>query len=140
MARLRVAECPRLANKAAKAKCLGLTALVTAVAVMTPGCVRGFGPPSRPRPTRRNRCRRRGGDHFEWSRFCGAIHCARGPLRLVGSMYEVTPDETKVECEAGQQAAMARHCRGWGQGARTTGTTTTFHYRRLTGAGPAPVQ
>jgi len=87
-------------------RCIGLTALATAVAVLTLGCVRG------PTPVE---------DQIYMAKPMSApagiissestvlwrdigIYRASGPLRMAGPMYEVTSYETRAECEAAQQA------------------------------------
>src|SRR5438105_2122728 len=91
-------------------KCIGLTALATAVAVLTLGCVRG------PTPVE---------DQIYMAKPMSApagiisseaavlrrdigIYRASGPQRMAEPMYEVTAYEAKAECEAAQQAAMAK--------------------------------
>jgi hypothetical protein len=46
--RLLEGECPGFAKETTMLKCIGLTALATAVAVLTLGCVRGLGSPTAP--------------------------------------------------------------------------------------------
>ena len=78
------------------------------------------------------------------------IYRASGPPRLAGPMYEVTSYETKAECEAAQQAAMAKEALSrvgptterLSDGIKTWDSDrrhyTTFRYLCLVaGAGPA---
>jgi hypothetical protein len=91
-------------------RCIGLTALATAVAVLTLGCVRGptpvedqiymANPMSAPAGIISSE------STVLWRDI--GIYRASGPLRMAGPMYEVTAYETKAECEAAQQAAMAK--------------------------------
>jgi hypothetical protein len=80
-----------------------------------------------------------------------SIYRASGPLRLAGPIYEVTSYETRAECEAAQQAAMAKEALSrvgptterLSDGIKTWDSDrqhyTTFRYLcRLAGAGPAP--
>jgi len=140
-------------------KRLALTALVTAVAVMTVGCVRGFAASTAAIEAQTYSAKpvsaQEGITSSEvtvlWRDI--AIHRASGSLRLAGPMYAVTSYETKAECEAAQQAAMAKEAlsrvgptteqlsdgiKSWDPDRRHY---TTFRYRcRLTGAGPASVR
>jgi hypothetical protein len=94
-------------------KCIGLTALAT-VAVLTLGCVRGPALPTAPV-----------GDRIFVAKPMSVpagiisseatvlwrdigIYRASGPLRMAGPMYRLMSYQTKAECEAAQQAAMAR--------------------------------
>ena len=95
-------------------KCIGLTVLATAMAVLTLGCMRGLVSPTAPVP-----------DQIYMATPMSApagiisseatvlwrdigIYRASGPLRMAGPMYAVTSYETKAKCEAAQQAAMAK--------------------------------
>ena len=140
-------------------KCIGLTALATAVAVLTLGCVRGLGSPTGP-----------AADQIYMAKPMSApggfssseatvlwrdigIYRASGPLRMAGPMYEVTSYETKAECEAAQQAAIAKEALSrvgptterLFDGIKTWDSDrlhyTTFRYLcRLAVAGPASVR
>ncbi len=79
------------------------------------------------------------------------IYRTSGPLRMAGPMYEMTSYETKAECEAAQQAAMAKDAlsrvgpttESLPDGIKTWDSDrrhyTTFRYLcRLAGAGPVP--
>ena len=81
------------------------------------------------------------------------IYRASGPLRMAGPMYSVTSYETKAECEAAQQAAMANEALSrvgptteqMSDGIKTWDSDrlhyTTFRYLcRLAVTGPAPVR
>jgi hypothetical protein len=90
-------------------KRIGLTALVTAVTVVTLGCARGPVAPTET-PTYAAKPVPAGimsSDATVLWRAIG-IYRATGPLRLAGPMYEMTSYGTKAECEAAQQAAMAK--------------------------------
>lgn len=138
-------------------KCIGLTALATAVAVLTLGCVRGLESPAAP-----------AADQIYIAKPMSApagiissettvlwhdigIYRASGALRMAGPMYEVTSYETKAECEAAQQAAMAKEALSrvgptteqLSDGIKTWDSDrlhyTTFRYLcRLAVTGPAP--
>ena len=138
-------------------KCIGLTALATAVAVLSLGCVRGLESPTAP-----------AADQIYMAKPMSVpagiisseatvlwhdigIYRASGPLRMAGPMYEVTSYETKAECEAAQQAAMAKEARSRvgptteqvADGIKTWDSDrqhyTTFRYLcRLAVAGPVP--
>ena len=140
-------------------KCIGLTALATAVAVLTLGCVRGLGSPTAP-----------AADQIYMAKPMSApagisssevtvlwrdigIYRASGPLRMAGPMYELTSYETKAECEAAQQATMAKEARSrvgptteqLSDGIKTWDSDrlhyTTFRYLcRPAVVGPAPVR
>ena len=137
-------------------KCIGLTALATAVAVLTLGCVRGIVSPTAPVQDQIYMAKAPAGiissEATVLWRDIG-IYRASGPLRMAGPMYEVTSYETKAECEAAQQAAMANEARSrvgptteqLSDGIKTWDSDrlhyTTFRYLyRLAVAGPAPVQ
>ena len=66
------------------------------------------------------------------------IYRASGPLRMAGPMYQLTSYETKAECEAAQQAALAKEALS-----RVGSTTEQLSdgflplLCRLAGAGPA---
>src|SRR5438445_618295 len=77
------------------------------------------------------------------------IYRASGPMRIAGPTYEMTSYETKAECEAAQQAAMAKEALSrlgptterLSDGIKTWDSDrqhyTTFRYLcRLAGAGP----
>ncbi len=136
-------------------KWTGRTALVAAVAMMTLGCVRGLAAPtaavepqSEPvKPVNAGIMPRE--VTVLWHDI--GIYRASGPLRLAGPMYEVTSYETKTECEAAQQAAMAKEALSrvgstterLSDGIKTWDADrqhyTTFRYVcRLAGAVPAP--
>ena len=140
-------------------KCIGLIALATAMAILTHGRVGGIVSPTAPVP-----------DQIYMAKPMSApagiisseatvlwrdigIYRTSGPLRMAGPMYAVTSYETKAECEAAQQAAMAKEALS-----RVGPTTeqvsdgikmwdsdrlhyTTFRYLcRLAVTGPAPVR
>jgi hypothetical protein len=140
-------------------KCIGLTALATAVAVLTLGCVRGIVSPTAPVQDQIYMAKAdvgTGGDHFARGTVLRrdiGIYRASGPLRMAGPMYEVTSYETKAESEAAQQAAMANEALSrvgptteqLSDGIKTWDSDrlhyTTFRYLcRLAVAGPAPVR
>jgi len=128
-------------------RCIGLTALATAVAVLTLGCVRG------PTPVE---------DQIYMAKPMSApagiisseatvlwrdigIYRASGPLRMAGPMYEVTSYETRAECEAAQQALsrVGPTTEQLSDGIKTWDSDrqhyTTFRYLcRLAVAGPVP--
>jgi hypothetical protein len=81
------------------------------------------------------------------------IYRTSGPLRMAGPMYAVTSYDTKAECEAAQQAAMANEALSrvgptteqMSDGIKTWDSDrlhyTTFRYLcRLAVTGPAPVR
>ena len=133
-------------------KRIGLTAFVTAVAVITLGCARGpvsptetptyaAKPPSVPAGITSS------GGTILWRDI--GIYRAGG--RLAGPMYEVTSYETKAECEAARQAMMANDAvsregptsERMSDGIKTWDPDrqyyTTFRYLcQVAGAGPAP--
>jgi hypothetical protein len=138
-------------------KWIGRAALVAVVAMMTFGCVRGLaaptaavepqGEPVKPVPVNAGIVPRE--VTVLWHDI--GIYRASGPLRLAGPMYEVTSYETRTECEAAQQAAMAKEALSrvgptterLSDGVKTWDADrqhyTTFRYVcRLAGAGPAP--
>ena len=140
-------------------KWIGRAALVAVVAMMTFGCVRGLaapttavepqGEPVKPVSVNAGIVPRE--VTVLWHDI--GIYRASGPLRLAGPMYEVTSYETKTECEAAQQAAMAKEALSrvgptteqLSDGIKTWDSDrlhyTTFRYLyRLAVAGPAPVQ
>ena len=138
-------------------KWIGLIALVTAVAVMTLGCVRGLAAPTAAvdAQTFAMKPMKAGIMSSEvtvlWRDI--GIYRASGARRLAGPIYEMTSYETKSECAAAQQAAMAKEALS-----RVGPTTeqlsdgikswdadrqhyTTFRYLcRLAGAGSAPLR
>ena len=95
-------------------KCIGLTALATAAAVLTLGCVRGIVSPAAPvrdqiymaKPMSAPAGISSSEATVLWREI--GIYRASGPLRMAGPMYAVTSYETKAECEAAQQAAIAK--------------------------------
>jgi len=138
-------------------KCIGLTALATVVAVLTLGCVRGHVSPIAPVEDQSYAARPvsvpTGIVSSEvtvlWRDI--GIYRTSGPLRVAGPMYEMTSYETKAECEAAQQAAMAKDAlsrvgptaESLPDGIKTWDSDrrhyTTFRYLcRLAGAGPVP--
>ena len=138
-------------------KRMGLTALVTAVTVVTLGCARG---PVSPIETPSYAAAKpvsvpAGIISSETTVLWRAIgiYRATGPLRLAGPMYEMTSYETKAECEAAQQAAMATEALSrvgpttapLSDGIKTWDSDrqhfTTFRYLcQLAGVGPTPVR
>ena len=141
-------------------KCIGLTAFATAVAVLTLGCVRGSVSPTAPVQDQiYNMAKPMSAPAGIISREATAlwrdigIYRASGPLRMAGPMYAVTSYETKAECEAAQQAAMANEALSrvgptteqMSDGIKTWDSDrlhyTTFRYLcRLAVTGPAPVR
>jgi hypothetical protein len=140
-------------------KCIGLTALATAVAVLTLGCVQGMVSPTAPVQDQVYMAKPMSAPAGIISREATVlwrdigIYRASGPLRMAGPMYELTSYETKAECEAAQQAAMAKEALSrvgptteqLSDGLKTWDSDrrhyTTFRYQcRLAGAGPAPVR
>ena len=140
-------------------KWIGRTALVAVVAMMTFGCVRGLaapttavepqGEPVKPVSVNAGIVPRE--VTVLWHDI--GIYRASGPLRMAGPMYAVTSYETKAECEAAQQAAMANEALSrvgptteqLSDGIKTWDSDrlhyTTFRYlRRLAVTGPAPVR
>ena len=138
-------------------KCIGLTALATAVAVLTLGCVRGLVSPTAPvgdqiymaKPVSMPAGLSSSEVTVLWRDI--GIYRARGPLRMAGPTYEMTSYETKAECEAAQQAAMAKDALSrvgptterLSDGIKTWDSDlqhyTTFRYLcGLAGARPAP--
>ena len=136
-------------------KWIGRAALVAAVAMMTFGCVRGLAaqtasvePQGEPvKPVSAGMIPRE--VTVLWHDI--GIYRASGPLRLAGPMYEVTSYATRTECEAAQQAAMAKEALSrvgptterLSDGIKTWDADrqhyTTFRYVcRLAGVGPAP--
>ena len=134
-------------------KCIGLTALATAVAVLTLGCVGGPAPVKDQIYMAKPMSVPAGIISSEatalWHDI--GIYRASGPVRMAGPMYKVTSYETKAACEAAQQAAIAK------EGLSRVGPTTeqlsdgiktwdsdrqhytTFRYLcRLAVAGPVP--
>jgi hypothetical protein len=138
-------------------KCIALTALATAVAVLTLGCVRGLGSPTAPAADQiymakpmSPRAEIISSEATVLWRDIG-IYRASGPLRMAGPMFKMTSYETKAECEAAQQAAMAKEALSrvgptteqLSDGIKTWDADrlhyTTFRYLcRLAVAGPAP--
>jgi len=139
-------------KEAAMLKRIGLTVLVTAVAVMT-GCARGpVSPTETPTYAAKPVSVPAGIISSEVTVLWRAIgiYRATGPLRLAGPMYEMTSYETKAECEAAQQAAMANEALSrveptterLSDGIKTWDADrqyyTTFRYLcQVAGAGPA---
>lgn len=140
-------------------KWIGLTALVTAAVVMTLGCVRGLAAPTGAVEAQASSVKsvsaKAGSSSSEvtvlWHDI--SVYRAHGPLRLAGPMYEVTSYETKVECEAAQQAAMAKEALSrvgptterLSDGIKTWDSDrqhyTTFRYLcRIAGADSAPAR
>jgi hypothetical protein len=139
-------------------KRIGLTALATAVAVLTLGCVRGPLSPTAPVQDQIYLAKPMSAPIISseatvlWRDI--GIYRASGPLRMAGPMYEVTSYETKAECEAAQQAAaMAKEALSrvgptteqLSDGIKTWDSDrlhyTMFRYLcRLAVAGPAPVR
>jgi hypothetical protein len=143
-------------------KWIGRIALVAAVAMMTLGSVRGLAalttavePQSEPvKPVSANAWIISREVTVLWRDI--GIYRASGPLRMADPMYEVTAYEvtayeTKAECEAAQQAAMAKEALSrvgptterLSDGIKTWDSDrrhyTTFRYVcRLAGDGPAP--
>ena len=138
-------------------KRIGLTALVTVATVMTLGCARG---PVSPLETPSYASAKpvsvpAGIISSEATVLWRAIgiYRATGPLRLAGPMYEMTSYETKAECEAAQQAAMAKEALSrvgpttepLSDGIKTWDSDrqyyTTFRYLcQVAGAGTTPVR
>src|SRR5213594_4176722 len=149
----RVAQVKAGSKEAAMLKRIGLTVLVTAVAVMT-GCARGpVSPTETPTYAAKPVSVPAGIISSEVTVLWRAIgiYRATGPLRLAGPMYEMTSYETKAECEAAQQEAVAKEALSrmgptterLSNGIRTWDSDrqhyTTFRYLCLVaGAGPAP--
>ena len=87
-------------------KGIGLTALATAAAVLTLGCVRGLVSPTAPvqdqiymtKPMSAPAGIISSEATILWRDI--GIYRASGPLRMAGPMYAVTSYETKAECEA----------------------------------------
>jgi len=141
-------------KEAAMLKRIGLTALVTVATVMTLGCARGPVSPTET-PTYAANPAPAGiisSDTTVLWRAIG-IYRATGPLRLAGPMYEMTSYETKAECEAAQQAAMATEALSrvgpttepLSDGIKTWDSDrqhfTTFRYLcQVAGVGPTPVR
>ena len=136
-------------------KCIGLTALATAVAVLTLGCVRGPAPVEEQIYMAKPMSGPVGIISSEatvlWHDI--GLYRASGPVRVAGPMYEVMSYETKAECEAAQQAAMANQALSrvgptteqLSDGIKTWDSDrlhyTTFRYLcRIAVAGPAPVR
>ena len=134
-------------------KCIGLTALATAVAVLTLACVRGPAPVEDQIYMAKPMSVPVGIISSEatvlWHDI--GIYRASGPVRMAGPMYKVMSYETKAECEAAQQAAMATEARSrvgptteqLSDGIKTWDSDrqhyTTFRYLcRLAVAGPVP--
>jgi hypothetical protein len=95
-------------------KCIGLTAIATAVAVLTLGCVGGSVSPTAPVQDQIYMAKPMSAPAGIISREATVlwrdigIYRASGPLRMAGPRYAVTSYETKAECEAAQQAAMTK--------------------------------
>jgi hypothetical protein len=157
--RLSQGECPGFAKETTMLKGIGLTALATAAAVLTLGCVRGLVSPTAPvqdqiymtKPMSAPAGIISSEATILWRDI--GIYRASGPLRMVGPMYAVTSYETKAECEAAQQAAMAKEALSrvgptteqLSDGIKSWASDrlhyTTFRYRcRLAVTGPAPVR
>ena len=139
-------------------KCIGLTALATAVAVLTLGCV-GIVSPTAPVQDQIYMAKPMSAPAGIISREATVlwrdigIYRASGKLRMAGPLYKVTSSETKAECEAAQQAAMAKDALSrvgptteqLSDGIKTWDSDrlhyTTFRYLcRLAVAGPVPVR
>jgi len=148
-----------IAEETTMLKCIGLTALATAVAVLTLGCVRGIVSPTAPVQDQIYMAKPMSAPAGIISREATVlwrdigIYRASGPRQMAGPMYEVTSYETTAECEAAQQAAMAKEALSrvgptteqLSDGFKTWDSDrlhyTTFRYLyRLAVAGPAPVQ
>ena len=137
-------------------KCIGLTALATAVAMLTLGCVGGSVSPTAPVQDQIYMAKPMSAPAGIISRDATVlwrdigIYRASGPLRMAGPVYRVMSYRTKAECEAAQQAAMATDAFRAGptterlsDGIKTWDSDhqhyTTFRYLcRLAGAAPAP--
>lgn len=138
-------------------KRIGMTASATAAVMMILGCVRG---PASPMATIEDSLDTAkpvsvpagsvSSDVTVLWRDIG-IYRASGPLRLAGPIYQLRSYETKAECEAAQQAAMANEARSrvgstteqLSDGIKTWDSDrqhyTTFRYLcGLPGARPAP--
>src|SRR4030095_6592456 len=95
-------------------KGIGLTALATAAAGLALRCVRGLGAPTAPvqdqiymtKPMSAPAGIISSEATILWRDI--GLYRASGPRRMAGPMYAVTSYETKAECEAAQQAAMAK--------------------------------
>jgi hypothetical protein len=144
-------------KEAAMVKRSGRAALVTAMAlatVVTLGCARGpVSPTETPtyaaRPVAMPPALVSGEATVLWRAI--GIYRVTGPLRLAGPTYEMTSYDTKAECEAAQQAAMAREALSrvgptteqLSDGIKTWDSDrqhyTTFRYLcQVAGAGPVP--
>lgn len=136
-------------------KCIGLTALVTAMAVLTLGCMRGLVSPTAPvqdqiymaTPVSAPAGIISSEATVLWRDI--GIYRASGPLRMAGPMYAVTSYETKAECEAAQQAAMGKEALSrvgptteqLSDGIKMWDSDRPFRYLcRLAVTGPAPVR
>lgn len=135
-------------------KRIGLTALLTAVTVVTLGCARG---PVSPTETPTYAAKpvwvppeTSSSEATVLWRAIG-IYRATGPLRLAGPVYEMTSYDTKAECEGAQEAAMAKEVLSrvgpttepLSDGIKTWDSDrqyyTTFRYLcQVAGAGPPP--
>jgi hypothetical protein len=142
-------------KEAAMLKRIGLTALVIAVTVVTLGCARGPVSPLETPTYAAKPVSVPPGVSSEATVLWRAIgiYRATGPLRLAGPMYEMTSYETKAECEAAQQAAMAKEALSrmgptaepLSDGIKTWDSDrqyyTTFRYLcQVAGAGPTSVR
>src|SRR5438105_14105345 len=95
-------------------KCIGLTALAIAVAVLTLGCVRGLVPPTAPladqiymaKPVSVPAEPISSKVTVLWRDI--GIYRASGPLRMAATTYEMTSYETQPECEDATQEPMAK--------------------------------
>jgi hypothetical protein len=141
-------------KEAAMLKRIGLTALVTVATVMTLGCARGpVSPTETPTYAGKPMSVPAGiisSDATVLWRAIG-VYRATGPLRLAGPTYEMTSYGSKAECEAAQQAAMAKEALSrvgstteqLSDGIKTWDSDrqyyTTFRYLcQIAGAGPTP--
>ncbi|PYN83501.1 MAG: hypothetical protein DMD87_30025 [Candidatus Rokuibacteriota bacterium] len=138
-------------------KWIRLTALVAAGPVMTLGCVRGLAAPTAAIEAQTSTVKTMSVKAGLMSSAVSvlwhdiSVYRASGPRRLAGPTYEVTSYETKAECEAAQQAAMAKEALSrvgltterLSDGIKTWDSDrqhyTTYRYLCwLAGAGPAP--
>ena len=134
-----------------------LTASVAAGPVMTLGCVRGLAAPTAAIEAQTSTVKTMSMKAGLMSSAVSvlwhdiSVYRASGPRRLAGPTYELTSYETKAECEAAQQAAMAKDALSrvgptterLSDGIKTWDSDlqhyTTFRYLcGLAGARPAP--
>jgi hypothetical protein len=107
-------EFPGFAEETTMMRCTGLLALATAVAVLALGCVRGLESPTPPaadqiyigKPMSVPVGITSSETTVLWRDI--GIYSVSGLGRMAGPRYEMTSYETKAECEAAQQAAMAK--------------------------------